>query len=237
MIAARGVATRRAGRRRSPSAPGSCGPRSSRLRRRAAALRDRPGRAAARGSRPPTRGGTSRAGRRRRRRSLPGSGGAASSSPFSLSSAFGPASFPGPGGIGSSGVERAALPARGREERPLEVLARGRVRVDVLGQVLDRGAVAARRVGAVDPAVVPVVDQPLPAGRGGVRLRCRDARAERGGDENEQECQQASRSHNGAAGRSHRGHLPCGSLPEPRESRVICLLGICKPDGRRRTRC
>ena len=59
-------------------------------------------------------------------------------------------------------------------ERLLDVVARARVRVDVGRQVLERLAVAVDRVGAVDPAVVPVVDQRLPAGR---LALCRDAGA------------------------------------------------------------
>ena len=50
-------------------------------------------------------------------------------------------------------------------ERPLDVLARARVDLDVGRQVLDRVLVAGDRVDLVDPAVVPVVQQRLPARR------------------------------------------------------------------------
>ena len=55
-------------------------------------------------------------------------------------------------------------------ERLLDVVPRARVRVHVGRQVLERVPVAVDRVGAVDPAVVPVVDQDFPARRRALRF-------------------------------------------------------------------
>ena len=52
-----------------------------------------------------------------------------------------------------------------RLQRPQDVVVRARVRLHVSRQVLERVAVAVDRVGLVDPAVVAVVQQDLPARR------------------------------------------------------------------------
>ena len=65
-------------------------------------------------------------------------------------------------------------------QRLLDVVARARVGLDVGRQVLQRVAVAVDRVRAVDPAVVPVVDQRLPAGRRALRRRGTDAEGRHG---------------------------------------------------------
>ena len=77
---------------------------------------------------------------------------------------------------------RAVLPQLGLRvlERAEDVVVRARVRLHVRRQVLQRVRVAVERIGVVDPAVVPVVQQRLPArGRGGGRDRPRDGSRER----------------------------------------------------------
>ena len=56
-----------------------------------------------------------------------------------------------------------ALRGDRRLERPVDVVAEARVLRDVLRHVLERRAVALHGIDAVDPAVVPVVDERLPA--------------------------------------------------------------------------
>src|SRR5439155_17613146 len=122
--------------------------------------------------------------------------------------------------LAAAGVGRRLLAELRREEGALDVGASVRVDLDVRRQVLDRVLVAVLRIDVVDPAVVPVVDQRLPA-----RGRRRGApNPQREGDEHGED---------GGLGESlqrlHRKRLPrqptrqtglCASLSAAGEARV-----------------
>ena len=83
-------------------------------------------------------------------------------------------------------------------QRAEDVVVRARVGLHVGRQVMQRVLVAVNGVGVVDPAVVPVVQEELPAGGRGGGWRCVHDGSEQGSGDDRRTCEQLQGGHENA---------------------------------------
>src|SRR5581483_3355716 len=124
-----------------------------------------------------------------------------------------------------------------RGERGPDVVARAGVRLDVLGQVLERLLVTPDGIDVVDPAVVPIVDEGLPAWRGGGRRAGRHKKEHARGRAQKKEGSEDRRHPGRRSLRNARGGIGSkhwSSLGNSREGRLILLLSLCNGGWRPR---